>query len=569
MSEAAYQSGYYQNSNPDLLARIPLTGRDVLEIGCGAAGMARAYLARNPSAAYTGVELFETVARQAAEHLSDVLVGDIEQPSTMDALDRVRGDRLFDVLVCGDVLEHLHDPWRVLSQLRSRMAPGAVCVVCIPNVGHWSVLQQQLKGRWDYADAGLLDRTHLRFFTLETAVEMLQQAGWSMVDAKPRVLWPAETETAVSALAVVAQTMGLDPQKLRRDLSAFQWIIRAVNAPVEPPLSVAAIGLKRIAGVTEARVDHPLTALATSPTVSAVWGVGTVTVPPDRPPGVLILQRAFMNDAPTNERIEQLIAKGWLLVIDIDDDPRHWREYIENDFYAFRAAHAVTVSTGPLADMIRHWNPNVAVFPNAILELPQVAPGTPKQGERVRVFFGALNRGADWAAIWEGLLGAAAALGDTVEFVVVHDREFFQALPDSVSKTFQPTLAYPQYMDLLASCDVALLPLADTAFNRLKSDLKLIECCAAGVVAVCSPVVYAQQAVHRDIAVFAETALEWRQALVRLCTDSAEVAQRRALGLSYVKAQRMHCHQIAARESFYRGLVAQREALELQRRQRI
>lgn len=560
---------YYSNTNPDLLARIPLSARHPLEIGCGTGGLAQAYLARNPAARYVGVELFADAARQAVGIVHQVVVGDIEQAPVLAELDRVRAGEPFDVLIFGDVLEHLRDPWRVLAELRARMTPDGVCVACIPNVAHWSVLQQQLRGRWDYADAGLLDRTHLRFFTVDTMAELFTKSGWSVLDAKPRVLWPAKTEAALKAFAPLAGTLGIPPDKLRRDLAAFQWVIRAVNGPAPAVVHIAALGLKKFAGVTEARVDHPLTALSASPSVRTQWGEGGMYVPRDWPPGVFILHRQFMNDPDFNARVERMIERGWVMVADMDDDPRRWKEFVANDFRAYRGVHAVTVSTEPLAEMIRQWNPNVQVFPNAIPALPQVAPATPKQGARLRVFFGALNRGKDWAAVHAGILDAARQLGDRVEWVVVHDRAIFDTLPAEVPKEFHPTLPHDRYMRVLATCDVALLPLSDTPFNRLKSDLKFIECCAAGVVPICSPVMYAERAEHGEIGLFAATSDDWRQGLLSLCGDLPDIARRRALGLDYVKRERMLSGQTVEREAYYRGLLARRTELERQRRARL
>ena len=471
---------YYTNINPELLSRVPLHARRVLEVGCGAGRFAQAFLARNPAAHYVGVELLAAAAQQAAMVLRDVITGDIEQAPILAELDRVRAGELFDTLIFGDVLEHLRDPWHVLAELRARTAVGGICVACIPNVAHWSVLQQQLKGRWDYADAGLLDRTHLRFFTMQTAVEMFRQAGWTVLDASPRIFNPQETAQAVKVFESLAPALGVAPEKLRSDLSAFQWVIRAMNGPAKSTLNMAALGLKKVAGVTEARVDHPLSALHSIASVRASWGAGGVSLPQTAEVGVLVLHRQFMNAPVFNSHVATMISRGWVIVSDMDDDPRQWPEFVNNQFFAYRSVHAVTVSTEPLADLIRQWNPNVQVFPNSIFELPPAPESTPKQGDKLRVFFGALNRLKDWQELMAVLISSAQHLAGQVEFVVVHDQDFFDALPTSLGKEFHPTLTHDRYMSVLATCDVALLPLADTPFNRLKSDLKFIECCAAG-----------------------------------------------------------------------------------------
>lgn len=562
------QGAYYSGVNPDLLKTIPLTAQAVLEIGCGAGEFGRAFLARRPGARYYGVELFEQAGRQAAPHLTHTIVGDIEQPQALAALDKVRKDTLFDTLILGDVLEHLRDPWQVLAQLRERMQEGAMCLACIPNVAHWSVISQLLQGRWDYAGSGLLDKTHLRFFTLDTALELFRQAGWTPFDVLPRVLWPDKVEAALKPFLPLAETLGVAPSKLARDLAAFQWVVRAVNGRAPERLPIVGLGIQKTAGVTDARIDYPMAALASLPDTRMVWSSEDLVIPRDWPPGVFILHRQFMNDSAFNAQMEKLVARGWALVADMDDDPYRWEAYVETDFAAFRRVHAITVSTEPLARLIRQWNPHVQVFPNAMEKLPLIPSATPKQGRRLRIFFGALNREADWEPVSQGIFAAARQLGDTVEFVIVHDQSFYSALPDGMEKNFYPTLPHEQYMQVLGTCDLALLPLADTPFNRFKSDLKFIECCAAGVMPICSPVVYAERTEHRDIGFFAATPEEWRQQLLQACSAAGNLPARRAQALAYIQAKRMHCHQVAERLRWYRRIFASREVLESARRQR-
>ena len=386
----------------------------------------------------------------------------------------------------------------------------------MPNVAHWSLVTGLLQGKWDYQDAGLLDRTHLRFFTLDSAVQMFQKAGWTVVDATPRNLWPDKTEAALKALLPAAQALGGDVSKARVNMSALQWVIRATNGPRPKPLSLAAVGLKKMAGVTEARVDHPMTALNSLPEVRAVWSAGGLSLPKDMTPGVLVLHRQFIAEPAFKEAMEGLVAKGWTLVAEIDDDPHHWPQYVESDFYAFRGVHAVTVSTEHLAGIIRTFNPNVQVFENAVLSIPHREES---KNQKLRIFFGALNRKADWLPIIEGVKQAALENKDTIEFVVVHDKEFHDALPDTVAKTFMPTLGIDKYTEVLATCDIALLPLNDTPFNRCKSDIKLIECAAAKVAVICSETVYATKPEHQEFVVFASTQEEWKEAITKLVFD--------------------------------------------------
>lgn len=553
---------YDSNINHDVLRKIPVQSARVLEIGCGMGRLGQAFKARVPDCAYFGVELMHDAAQEARARLDGVLCANIEHD-----VSRVRElSEHFDALVLDDVLAHFQDPWRVLTELRSFMTPDGMCVACIPNVGHWRMVAELLQGKWRYADQGLLDKTHLRFFTLDTAVELFEKAGWTVLDALPRKLQPEETEAALKTLLPAAVAMGMSEEKARVNLTAFQWVIRAVNGPAPRVTTVAAVGSKKIAGVTEARVDHPMRSLATLPAAKVHWREGTLVLPEDAREGVLVLHRELLTDEKFQAQMEALIAKGWLLVLDMDDDPNHWSGYVDSDFYAFKAVHAVTVSTEHLADVIRPFNANVQVFANAIFELPVVKDAGP---QKLRVFFGALNRQPDWQAVMAGIVAAALALKDRVEFVVVHDQAFYDALPAEVSKTFLPTLGIEQYTQTLASCDIALLPLNDTPFNRCKSDLKLIECAAAQVAVICSEVVYAKQAAHHTFASFATSADEWRDALLQLANDASLREANIAKGLAYVKQERMHAQHSAARLAFYQGMLADKDNLAAQRASRL
>ena len=553
---------YFDNVNPDLLAKIPITAKRVLEVGCGSARLGEAFKARSPDSQYFGIELFESAATEAAKVLDGVICANIEQDTSL----ALKLSPSFDTLVFGDVLEHLLDPWRVLTELRQYIEPGGSCIACVPNVAHWSLISGLLQGKWDYQDAGLLDRTHLRFFTLDSAVQMFQKAGWAVVDATPRNLWPDKTEVALKALLPAAQALGGEVLKARLNMSAFQWVIRATNGARYKPLSVAAMGIKKMAGVTEARVDHPMIALSSLPEVTAVWSAGDLSLPKEMTPGVLVLHRQLMAEPAFNEAMEALVAKGWTLVAEIDDDPYHWPQFVESDFYAFKGVHAVTVSTEHLAETIQKFNPNVEVFENAILSIPYREIS---KNQKLRVFFGALNRKADWQPIIESVKQVALENKEAIEFVVVHDKEFYDALPDSVAKTFFPTLGIQKYTEVLATCDIALIPLNDTPFNRCKSDLKLIECASAQVAVICSKTVYAIKPEHQEFVLYATSPQDWRDALIKLVKDSQLRQTNIAKALAYVKAKRMHVLQAPLRLAYYGSLIQSKTYLEQQRQERI
>lgn len=168
---------YYRNERRALSAHIPAGDNVILDIGCGA-GHFGAYLKHcGKAATVVGIELFPEVAEEARSLLDAVACANLDEYDFAHMAEDL-GYEKFDIITCADVLEHVRDPWGTLERLSGYLGENGMVIVSIPNVRHWSVLLPLLfRGRWDYRDAGIMDRTHLRFFTKATAVEMVRRSG--------------------------------------------------------------------------------------------------------------------------------------------------------------------------------------------------------------------------------------------------------------------------------------------------------------------------------------------------------------------------------------------------------
>jgi len=155
-----------------LLAAAVPPGSRVLDVGC-ATGYLAAELSR-AGCAVTGVERDPDAAAAARAQCDALVAGDIEDAACRD---EVAAHGPFDAIVCGDVLEHLRDPWDALAFLATLLAPGGRALVSVPNVAHWTGRRALVRGRFPYADHGLFDRTHLRFFTRSGAHDLVARAG--------------------------------------------------------------------------------------------------------------------------------------------------------------------------------------------------------------------------------------------------------------------------------------------------------------------------------------------------------------------------------------------------------
>jgi 2-polyprenyl-3-methyl-5-hydroxy-6-metoxy-1,4-benzoquinol methylase len=176
-------------------------GARVLDVGC-ATGYLAAELARR-GCTVVGVEFDPVAAQQARAFCREVVVGDLESEAVRADVQRAVADAGgVDTVICADVLEHLRDPWAVLAWLRTLLDPGGRAIVSVPNIAHWTVRRALLRGRFDYTDFGLLDRTHLRFFTRASATELAHRAGFAVRAEHPAGA-PLPLESRVPALAKV------------------------------------------------------------------------------------------------------------------------------------------------------------------------------------------------------------------------------------------------------------------------------------------------------------------------------------------------------------------------------
>jgi 2-polyprenyl-3-methyl-5-hydroxy-6-metoxy-1,4-benzoquinol methylase len=171
-------AGYYEQSRPELQALIPHGARRVLDVGCGAGALGAA-LKRRGAVEVIGVEADPEAADAAALILDRVHRGDIE------SLNLPYPPGTFDCIVLADILEHLRDPWGLLRRIAPLLAPRGQLIASLPNVRHWSVLRGLLDGEWTYLPAGILDRGHLRFFTLKSGRALFEAAGLRIVEVHP------------------------------------------------------------------------------------------------------------------------------------------------------------------------------------------------------------------------------------------------------------------------------------------------------------------------------------------------------------------------------------------------
>ena len=208
------QTPAHDRYNDALYSLIPKDSKHIVEIGCSTGALARAWKRAHPECDYVGIEIDPDYAEAARKHCDLVIVQDVEAyPPQFRP----------DVWVLGDVLEHLRDPWAFVQHLHG--LGGAVCA-SIPNVQHWTVQGNLACGSFEYQDEGIMDRTHLRWFTKQSLGGLFE--GYR-VEALLGTVNPEQPPAPIlAAIRTIAVCAGADPEAAASDCIPVQYVLRAV-----------------------------------------------------------------------------------------------------------------------------------------------------------------------------------------------------------------------------------------------------------------------------------------------------------------------------------------------------
>ena len=393
-----------------------------------------------------------------------------------------------------------------LRALDGVLGDEAAIAIWVPNARHSS-----RTGGWLRDGAARGGGT-----TREALLAAVKAAGLQVGRLAPLIVNPQAAVEAAKAPAPLGARQELSAQEAHDRVTPAGFVAQTRPRRLAGrPISITAMTLgSKPDAMAIVRMHQPLQVLNTLPEF-AVEQVGPRPALRRRADGtkrdLFIWQRPILT-RDHDAAIAKIRDTHHRFVVEFDDHPMRWPAIAENDYRTFRDADAVRTSTPGLADILRQWNPNVFVAPNAIARLPENRwrnpdgtwlPHVQAHPSPVRLVFAALNRKEDWqgggieaidTALCEAGSILAEATGQSPEAMirvdVVFDSEFHRQLRWP-TKHLHPLLSYAQYHALLHASHVALLPLADTLFNRCKSDLKFIECAAHGLAMAVSPTVYA------------------------------------------------------------------------------
>ncbi|CAD7774243.1 Ubiquinone biosynthesis O-methyltransferase [Candidatus Methanoperedenaceae archaeon GB37] len=213
---------YYRQERKDVEALIPKEARRILDVGCGEGILGKRLLEKGVKEV-VGVEIEQAVCEKARENLSMVVCGDIEK------IDLPFEERYFDCIVFADILEHLKDPLSVVKKLKKHLKDSGVVVASIPNVRYYQVINMLVDGYWTYGDYGILDRTHLRFFTKKEILALFKNAGFEITtiagNVDPKYYTVCNSTPAEISFGRIS-LKDLSSEEIK-DLFVFQYLIKA------------------------------------------------------------------------------------------------------------------------------------------------------------------------------------------------------------------------------------------------------------------------------------------------------------------------------------------------------
>lgn len=560
----------------DIAAQIPPRARRVVELGASRERAGEAFLRIQPQAEYYGVVAEAEKLREVSSFLTHAFCF---TPEALD-LEALGLYELDALIIRGRFLQDLTAE-RLKKWVRA-LKPDGQLLLDVPNPAYIRQLLVQLAGQGRGA-AGGLSVSETRRLLEEAGLHALSVRGSYDLEQDEALIHSQENKALVQGLQGLLQKLGWKAAK-DRDPWLAGFFFRAALKPLEEEdrlLIQAAIGETVV--TPRVRIYEPQDFLATEP------GVSVMSITRERRKGVDEMAAKFSRKVFIRHRlsyetpaqafvtVESLRKKGYLILGELDDNPSAFvKDHPEVNALSYLGTHAMQVSTEPLAEVLRAYNPQVQVFPNHLKELPDRRDYEEERLQKlaagedyVTFFFGALNRTEEWQDVMPVIRGAIEKYGARLRFKVLSDRGFFEALPterkeyigskEMYGGQFVP---YEMYQEALYCSDISFLPLRDNEFNRTKSDLKFIESAGHGAVVIASPTVYESSVREGRTGFIYRNPRDFGEQLELLVENRARRLETAETAYAYVKSERLLADHYLERLAWYREMLERHEELD-------
>lgn len=563
----------------NIATQIPPRAKRVVELGVSREKAGEAFLRIQPKAEYWGITDKLEVLKEAGRRLTHAVFA---LPEELD-FEKLGLDEVEVLIIRGEFLRGLTAAR--LKKWAESLTDDAQLILDIPNPAYVRTYLELLACKKPTGTSlGL---------SIAAARQLIAEAGLYVLSAK--AAYDAQLDQALRQsregaalqqnLKEILGKMGVQAaQENDPWLKSFLFKAGKKPLPQQNRLHIQ-VALGESLVCAPKRVNEPNSFMATDPTVTAeILEKGRMVVAENVPHKILLRQRmTYLNAEQAFGVVNAVRKSGYLLVNEMDDNP-HGLEACglkKEQVLSYMASHCMQVSTEPLAEILRQYNPHVEVFPNYLQELPKKrdyeAERIQKQGEEyVTFFFGALNRTKEWQEVMPVILEAIDKYGSGLRFKVLSDRGFYEALPTAYKEfvgskemydwQFVP---YHMYTAALHSSDIAFLPLRDTEFNRTKSDLKFIESAGHGAVVLASPTVYETTVREGRNGFLYRTPREFKEYLTLLIEDRGRRIETAEAAYRYVRDERLLSSHYLERLDWYREMLQRRPELDREMMQRL
>lgn len=504
---------------------------DILEVGCSTGYFGEALIAHKHQV--WGVEPNAIAAEQARKLLAYVHTGYIE-----DFFENHNHAR-FDVIVFGDVLEHLVDPAQVLANCKNHLKSDGRVVASIPNVAHIAIRAMLLEGRWDYSDLGILDRTHLKFFTCTSLIKLFADAGYEVKSIDPVRISAEQVdelcklnlsrESIATAARFAKDTHGYDFQYVVTAKPAAADIYNAAENTENPGvegLRIVCLVHAAESSLVDIRLRNPLNRWTTQQGGSVrIVSIFEHTMHDLDWGDVFIFQRDSSEYAISV--IRQLKAAGKKVVFEIDDlllklPPflAHHQPAIKKNgqfiIAALRAADAVSVSTPELAEQIASYNKKIVITPNYSESLAVTSRQFDAKPEKIKLIVASSDK-----VLIEFIVEPLRQIQEEFGTEIIGIGPPSKTLTDcGISTRHVENMPHKEFKAFLASLDntIGIIPLDASLFSSCKSAVKYFDYATAGIPVICSNVLPYKAHLQSEVTgILAEnTTQDWYQAIKKL-----------------------------------------------------